>query len=148
MPGQPCSEKMAGDIIEILKTQGIFAIVTGATKKAIDTSIIEPLEELIAKDGLDRNIFKTLLLLPCNGTQMFAFDRQTGNFEQAYLYSLENVIGKEKMAKLIGKPDERQNSNRECILTDALKEYDWPLLEGDVQIENRGSQVTLFRGRS
>ncbi|MFA5287593.1 MAG: HAD family hydrolase, partial [Candidatus Omnitrophota bacterium] len=95
-------------------------------------------------NNIDTALLDNLLVLACNGTQMFAYNQESGVFDNIYIYPLGDEIGAAAMDKLIGKANERDNPNRKCILTDTLKYFEIPLRVQNDQIDNRISQVTFY----
>jgi hydroxymethylpyrimidine pyrophosphatase-like HAD family hydrolase len=141
---QPVAEDMLKAITDILSVLGVFIIVTGSDKHSVDKYFLVPFMDYVKSKNIDVSLLDGFLVLACNGTQVFSYSRDTGNFENIYVYPLEEEIGSLALEKLIGKAEEQDNPCRSCILTETLKKFNIPVRGQNDHIDNRISQITFY----
>jgi len=139
-----CPEEVFELIWRILEARGIFILLTGSGMSSVKKQFLSGLRAYIVKKGIgDKSILQNLILLPCNGTQMFGYDPALDDFKQIYIYPIENVIGPHGVAALCGVLAEKDNPNRDCILVKMMRKFKIPIRAANDQIENRISQISL-----
>ncbi len=77
--------------LHALSKYGLIGLVTGSNVDYINQQIV---------DKLDNSLKENIILLPCNGTKKFVFDKETGNYQCIFSKNIKEVLG-DKNYKLV-----------------------------------------------